>query len=58
MVKRYIDVFFEKDANIILEITKINGYMPPKKKKKNQILSTPNRRKSLTKTDQGNMRWV
>ena len=34
MVKRYIDVFLEKDANIILEITKINGYMPPKKKKK------------------------
>ena len=32
MVKRYIDVFLEKDANIILEITKINGYMPPKKK--------------------------
>ena len=57
MVKRYIDVFLEKDANIILEITKINGYMPPKKKK-NQILSTPSRRKSLTKTDQGNMRWV
>ena len=27
MVKRYIDVFFEKDANIVLEITKINGYM-------------------------------